>query len=255
MVQFKQMENKMNSKEEIIKQIESVLDKVEESSAKDMIRPSGWYKIFEDTCKRFISDIESTILFKKLEAGWMYELEYDYSAFKLLVVHQSSKVDGHGEIEAIKDQLFTLVSTAAPYLSTAEYAAIYGIDETTARTQLRRGKLRAAERVGGIWRIPALLTPPRVRGYQTACYSWDTELADLNSEFEYINKYKSLLIEQDDDKTKYNVKLFKENSVKADKTVTMEPGERERLELMLISNPDIHYNARADEGVLSGILI
>lgn len=245
----------MHSKEEIIKQIVSVLDDVKESSAKDMIRPAGWYVIFEETCKRFISDIESTILFNSLEAGWMYELEFDYSAFELLLVHQSSEVDDDGDLEAIKDQLFTLVSTSAPYLSTAEYAAIYGIDETTTRTQLRRGKLRAAERIGGIWRIPALLTPPRVRGYQTAYYSWENRLVNLHPEFEYINKYKSLLIEQDSDKKKYNVKLYKESSVDSDKIVTMELGKRERLECMLISNPDIHYNARADEGVLSGILI
>lgn len=245
----------MQTKEEILKQIASILDEVKESSAKDMIRPSGWYTIFEETCNRFFSDIESTILFNNLEPGWMYEVEFDYCAFKLILVHQSTEIGDEGELEAIKDQLFTLVSTSAPFLSTAEYAAIYGIEETTTRTQLRRGKLRAAERIGGIWRIPALLTPPRVRGYQTACYSWDAELTDLNSEFKYINRYKSLLIEQDVNKTKYDVKLFKENSVKADKIVTIELAARERLELMLISNPDVQYNARADEGVLSGILI
>jgi hypothetical protein len=184
----------------------------------------------------------------------MYEVEFGYSAFELLLVHQSSKVDEDDQIDAVKDQLFTLVTTPAPYLSTAEYAAIYGIEENTARTQLRRGKLRAAQRIGGTWRIPALLTPPRVRGYQTASYSWENELVDLPAEFDYLTKYRSLLIEQDVDKTIYNVKLFKGESVQADKIIPMDLGTRERLECMLISNPDVQYNARADEGVLAGIL-
>ena len=69
-----------------------------------------------------------------------------------------------------------------------------------------------------------------------------------------MDKYRSLLIEQDVDKTIYNVKLFKEESVRPDKIIPMDLGTRERLECMLISNPDVQYNARADEGVLAGIL-
>ena len=244
----------MQTKKEIIDEIKSVLKTVKESASRDMVRPAGWYGIFEKTGQRFASDIESTILFDKLEPGWLYEVEFGYSAFELQLVHQSSKVDEDDQIEAIKDQLFTLVTTPAPYLSTAEYAAIYGIEENTARTQLRRGKLRAAQRIGGTWRIPALLTPPRVRGYQSASYSWGNELVDLNNEFEYLNDFRSLFIEQDTDKTVYNVKLFKEESAEADMVIPMDLGTRERLECMLISNPDVQYNARADEGVLAGIL-
>ena len=244
----------MRTKSEIIEYIESVLIAVKESASKDMVRPAGWYGIFEKIGQRFISDVQSVMLFEKLEPGWIYETEFSYSAFELLLVHQSTTIDDDDQPQTVKDQVFTLVTTPAPYLSTAEYASIYGIEENTARTQLRRGKLRAAQRIGGTWRIPALLTPPRVRGYQSASYSWDNELVDLNNEFEYLNDFRSLFIEQDTDKTVYNVKLFKEESAKADKVIPMDLGTRERLECMLISNPDVQYNARADEGVLAGIL-
>lgn len=103
------------------------------------------------------------------------------------------------------------------------------------RNWLRRGKLRAAERVGNVWRIPALLTPPRVRGYQRASYSWKKELVDLHEEFRYINDYRSLVIEQDDtDKKQYKIYLYTTSSVNATRTVRMGAIERERLELMLI---------------------
>ncbi len=245
----------MRTKKEIIDEVTSTIELVHEKSKKNMIRSIGWINIIDNTAEKFKLDIEKTRLFDKLEAGWEYRNEYSYSDFKLQLLHHEVTFDDDNQPQDVIDQVFTLVKTDAPYLSTAEYASLYGVGETGVRNWLRRGKLRAAERVGNVWRIPALLTPPRVRGYQRASYSWKTTLIDLHEEFSYINEFKSLNIEQDAaDKKQFKIYLYATNSVKATRVEILNANERERLELMLISNPDVHYNARADEGVLADII-
>lgn len=245
----------MQSKKEVMDELTSTLKLVHEKTKNNMLRSIGWINIMDNTAEEFKHDIEQTRLFNELEAGWEYIIEYSYSDFQLKLLHHEVTFDGNDQPQDIIDQVFTLVKTAAPYLTTAEYASLYGVGETAVRNWLRRGKLRAAERVGNVWRIPALLTPPRVRGYQRASYSWKKELVDLHEEFRYINDYRSLVIEQDDtDKKQYKIYLYTTSSVNAARTVRMGAIERERLELMLISNPDVHYNARADEGVLADII-
>ena len=55
------------------------------------------------------------------------------------------------------------------------------------------------------------------------------------------------------DKKLFEVYLYNAESVNADRIDSIDANKRERLELMLISNPDVHYNPRADEGVLADI--
>ncbi|WP_026666359.1 helix-turn-helix domain-containing protein [Butyrivibrio sp. FC2001] len=246
----------MLSKLEVIADVKSTIDAVHKSTEHSMTRSIGWINVFDDTANRFIADIEKTKLFEKLEPGWEYETEYSYSGFVLNLNHYNVTLDEDGSPRGAPiDQSFVLVTTTAQYLSTAEYASLYEVGETAVRNWLRRGKLRAAERVGNVWRIPALLTPPKSRGYQSARYSWENELLDLPDEFSYLNEFRSLYIKQDDaDKKQFKIYLYCENSLEVTREEAISVSERERLELMLISNPDVHYNARADEGVLADVI-
>ena len=244
----------MYTKAEVLKEIEETKELIDEKSKQNMTRAAGWVTLVDNMFDAFKRDIEDTKLFDKLEPGWIYEIEYNYSEFELKLVHHDVEYDKDDQPQDTIDQVFALVKTMVPYLTTSEYGALYGVGETAVRNWLRRGKLRAAERVGNIWKIPALLTPPRVRGYQRAHYSWDTTLMDISDEFSYLNEFKSITIEQDGfDKKLFKVYLYNAESVKADRIDSIDSNKRERLELMLISNPDVHYNPRADEGVLADI--
>lgn len=249
----------MKNKKEIIEWTTSVNELIHERSKEDMTRSVGWINHMDALFGKFKADIENTRLFDdfddEFKNGWAYEVVFTYSAFELQFIHHNIEYDDDNQPQDTIDQVFVLVRTEAPYLSVAEYGAIYGVGETAVRNWLRKGKLRAAQRIGNIWRIPALLTPPRVRGYQSASYSWDTRLMDLSEEFSYLNNYNSLLITQDEeDKKVFRVSLYSAESTVANHVEEYDEKTRERLELMLIANPDVKYNARADEGVLAGLL-
>ena len=140
-------------------------------------------------------------------------------------------------------------------MNTAQYAKAYGIEEVTVRAWIRRGKLRAAKRVGNEWQIPVLLDYPRQRGYKRASYSWDRLLSGLPEDLNYFNDYRELSIEQNNiDKKKYNISLRVENDTESSMEIVVNQQERERIELVLISNNDVRYDARLDEGIIADLM-
>lgn len=244
----------MNTKDDIIKEITDYIQRAKEFSKKDMVHSSAFYQTFINVAEQFVEDVKKTILPKKLEADWAYNIGLDYNGFQLLLQHWDNRLNDDNEPESTVDQTFTLITTAAPYLNTGQYAKAYGIEEVTVRAWIRRGKLRAAERYGNEWRIPVLLDYPRQRGYQPASYSWSVMLSGLPEDMEFLNDYRSISIVQDKDRTKYNVSLYSENAFEPSKQMILNLQERERMELVLISNKDIRYDARLDEGIIADIM-
>ena len=62
-------------------------------------------------------------------------------------------------------------------------------------------------------------------------------------------------IEQNNiDKKKYNISLRAENDTESSMEMVVNQQERERIELVLISNNDVHYDARLDEGIIADLI-
>jgi len=124
----------MQTKKEVMDELTSTLELVHEKTKNNMLRSIGWINIMDNTAKEFKHDIEQTRLFNELEAGWEYIIEYSYSDFQLKLLHHEVTFDGNDQPQDIIDQVFTLVKTAAPYLTTAEYASLYGVGECLENT-------------------------------------------------------------------------------------------------------------------------
>ena len=62
-------------------------------------------------------------------------------------------------------------------------------------------------------------------------------------------------IEQNNiDKKKYNISLRAENDTESSMEMVVNQQERERIELVLISNNDVRYDARLDEGIIADLI-
>ena len=245
----------VKTKEEIIENINELKKRAKNLSKMDMQHSVAFYTTVIELADQFAKEVERTVLFNQLEKGWLYDIGLDYEGFSLLLIHHECHMNENGDPDDTIDQTFVLVATPAPYLNTAQYAKAYGIEEVTVRAWIRRGKLRAAKRVGNEWQIPVLLDYPRQRGYQRASYSWDRLLSGLPEDLNYLNDYRELSIEQNNiDKKKYNISLRAENDTESSMEMVVNQQERERIELVLISNNDVHYDARLDEGIIADLI-
>lgn len=245
----------VKTKEEIIENINELKKRAKNLSKMDMQHSAAFYRTVIELADQFAREVERTVLFNQLEKGWLYDIGLDYEGFSLLLIHHECHMNENGDPDDTIDQTFVLITIPAPYLNTAQYAKAYGIEEVTVRAWIRRGKLRAAKRVGNEWQIPVLLDYPRQRGYKRASYSWDRLLSGLPEDLNYFNDYRELSIEQNNiDKKKYNISLRAENDTESSMEMVVNQQERERIELVLISNNDVHYDARLNEGIIADLI-
>ena len=112
------------------------------------------------------------------------------------------------------------------------------IEPVTVRQWIRRGKLRSATNFGGEWRIPAITDPP-TRGYSPVRYYNNGRLLVIPEEIGVtLNQNPCVIdISKSKDGDGYlvyfdHVQAFFPNNLISEKT-------REKLELTLISNPNI----------------
>jgi hypothetical protein len=167
----------------------------------------GFFNKYINILELFYKKIDDTKLFDNLEDWW----SYDYSV--------------------------------------TEYGAIlhltYNTMPGTVRQWIRRGKIRSAVKAGREWRIPEMAEIPG-RGYHWGIYTWTEKLTDMPKKYNFMNEYSQVTIKQDDkDKDKF-ILIFsgKKNGLKY---VNITGKEREKFELMLISNPLIKAEADIEE--------
>ena len=115
------------------------------------------------------------------------------------------------------------------------------------RQWIRRGKIRNAKKRGREWLIPELTELPG-RGYQSGVYEWYEYLEDLPEEYEFLRKYTVVIINQNRENKKVYEVTYAAGGVRPEKKEYSEK-ERERLELFLISHPQIHFIGLPDDGL------
>ena len=137
------------------------------------------------------------------------------------------------------DETFRLINYPVKLLSVEEYASITKTEQVTVRQWIRRGKLRNAIKIGGEWRIPEISDPP-TRGYTPVrYYNNSRQFLQIPKELGVLmNQQPSIIdIYQSPDRKGYIVLYDNAPAIFPNRLI--KEAEREKLELMLISNPNI----------------
>ena len=127
-------------------------------------------------------------------------------------------------------------------LTVEQFAARSKIEAGTVRQWIRRGKLRSAIKVGGEWRIPEITDPP-TRGFSPVKYYNNGHFFSLPKEFGVsLNQHPCVIdICKAKEEKGYVVLFDYAPAIIPQKLLT--DAEREKLELMLIGNPNINNSA------------
>lgn len=238
----------LKTKEEILKDIDSLLKKIDEDSKTDTKHSRAYYTRYVGLIERFKAEVEKTVFPNKLEDWWHYEYEVRETGVTLTLSHVDYFSFGRDDIVSVsEDTTFNLLNVKTRLLTVEQYAQAYDVTTTTVRQWIRRGKIHTAVKRGSEWRIPELAEATS-RGYQYRQYERKEYLTDLPTEYAFFNDYDYVGFEQDSEhKDMFNVLFSKnydrnkvtdeEEIMKNYKEMQMDQKEREKFELYLISNP------------------
>lgn len=171
---------------------------------------------------------------------WFFSFEISNKNAALYIRHIANLVEDEDKgIKIDIDETFRLINYPVKLLTVDEYATRNKTGQVTVRQWIRRGKLRSAIKIGGEWRIPEISDPP-TRGYTPVTY-YNTGRQFLPTPKEFgvmMNQRPSVIdIYQSQEGKGYIVLFDKAPAIFPYRLIT--EAEREKLELMLISNPNI----------------
>ena len=240
----------LTTKEDVLIWLKGEMERVTDQSRMDKKHSAAFYYAYTKLLTRFYKKIEDTVLFNRLEDFWHYTIGVSSAGAVLSLCYLDNyKVDENSGTLTLygPGQEIPIISIQGRYLSVEEYASEYGVGAGTVRQWIRRGKIRTAIKTGKEWIIPELTELPD-RGYQSATYFYNGNLPDLPEEYEFLNGYTVIIINQNrEDRGKFDVMIT--DARKAPVSRVMGTKEREKLELFLISRPDVRYI----EGPMDGL--
>ena len=242
----------LRTKEQLLKSIECQIEEFKEQAEK-----STDNQVYYSCVARLLSQLEEKVkeaTFPNSLEDWWY---YTYSLYTDGIKLHLSRVEWSTDASTIRgntELCFPLIEVPAKLLTSAEYAAAYGVQPVTVRQWIRRGKLRSAVKFGTEWGISELETPAKERGYTDAWYYWDSTLTDVPKRFDIPTDCSAAYFHQHKNNgKKYDIffttqeKMPKGNRffpldrdsywIKDAKRITVTTEEREELELYMISNP------------------
>ena len=198
---------------------------------------NGLISLFE----KVIIEIESRRVFDAPE-NWFYSFSITNTNAALYLRHISGLKEEEGKILLDIDETFRLINYPVKQFSVEEYAAATNTEAVTVRQWIRRGKLRNALKVGSEWRIPEITDPPR-RGYTPVSYYNKGGLIAFPKEFGVSLSIQPHVIDiyQSPERKGYVVLIDKAPAFFPFRLLS--EAEREKLELLLISNPNITSSA------------
>lgn len=237
---------RFTTKEDLLAWISDAKKRIRKKSETDNHHSAAFFHAYENLLIKFEERILKTVLFTYLEDCWCYGLCICNSGAELTLHHAArGQIGKDGQIVVTEDQEFTLLTVNTKLLTVEAYANTYGVNAGTVRQWIRRGKIRTAVKLGNEWRIPELTDKP-TRGYRSALYTWSEYLRDLPKEYEYLRSLSAVLFNQDpSDKNNFLVTFAGYDSVE----VVYNTKEREKLELFLISHPQIEYVGTPEDGL------
>ena len=197
-----------------------------------------YYNALSQLLNKVIVEIASRNIFDAPE-GWFYSFVITNKSAALYIQHVAEiRMDENGNALLDVNEKFRLINYPVRLLTVEEYASVSKTEAGTVRQWIRRGKLRNAIKVGGEWRIPEITDPP-TRGFTPVRYYNNGHFLSLPKELGVSLNQKPCIIDI------YKAKEEKGYVVLFDYAPAMIPqrlltdAEREKLELMLISNSNI----------------
>ena len=234
------------TKADLLEWLEKARERTKKKSETDLKHSAAFYHVYDKLLVKFIERISKTVLFERLEDFWHYAVSLSDSGAVLYLEHYTYQYQGD-TLNFFSDQSFTLLYVNTRTLTVEEYAATYGVTAGTVRQWIRRGKIRNAIKTGSEWRIPELTELPG-RGYQSGVYMWYERLRNLPPEYAFLNDYAAALFNQDrNDKNMFTI-TFVARGVE-NKEMRVDTKEREKVELFMISHPQIHFNGGPEDGL------
>lgn len=197
-----------------------------------------YYNALSQLLNKVIIEIASRNIFDAPE-GWFYSFVITNKSAALYIQHVAEiQMDENGNALLDVNEKFRLINYHVRLLTVEEYASVSKTEAGTVRQWIRRGKLRNAIKIGGEWRIPEITDPP-TRGFTPVRYYNNGHFLSLPKELGVSLNQKPCIIDI------YKAKEEKGYVVLFDYAPAMIPqrlltdAEREKLELMLISNSNI----------------
>ena len=141
---------------------------------------------------------------------------------------------------------YTLIELPFKLLSIEEYANENNTNIKTVSQWIRRGKIKSARKMGREWYIPEIA---EITKTQEKCeYIWNKDKTQFDDEYANLNSFTEIaIVENKDDKTKFKLSLYDEESGQRKETMCTVK-EKEKLEVMLISNNNVEYK---DKNILT----
>ena len=201
-----------------------------------------YYNALSFLLDKVIVEIASRNIFDAPD-GWFYSFEVTNKNAALYIRHVSEiQEDEDGNVVFDIDERFRLINYPVVLLTVEQFASRSKIEAGTVRQWIRRGKLRNAIKVGGEWRIPEITDPP-TRGFTPVRYYNNGQFFFLPKEIgASFNQHPSVIdIYKSKEEKGYLVLFDYAPAILPQKLLT--DAEREKLELMLIGNPNITNSA------------
>lgn len=201
-----------------------------------------YYNAVSFLLDKVIVEIASRNIFDAPD-GWFYSFEVTNKNAALYIRHVSGiQEDEDGNVVFDIDERFRLINYPVGLLTVEQFASRSKIEAGTVRQWIRRGKLRNAIKVGGEWRIPEITDPP-TRGFTPVRYYNNGHFFSLPKEFgASFNQHPSVIdIYKSKEEKGYIVLFDYAPAIISERLLT--DAEREKLELMLIGNPNIINSA------------
>ena len=197
-----------------------------------------YYNALSLLLDKVIVEIASRNIFDAPE-GWFYSFEVTNKNAALYIRHVSEiQEDEEGNIVFDIDESFRLINYPVGLLTVEQFAARSKIESGTVRQWIRRGKLRNAIKVGGEWRIPEITDPP-TRGFTPVRYYNNGHFFSLPKEIGISLNQQPCVIDicKVKEEKGYLVLFDYAPAIIPQRLLT--EAEREKLELVLIGNPNI----------------
>ena len=201
-----------------------------------------YYNALSFLLDKVILEIASRNIFDAPD-GWFYSVEMTKKNAAMYIRHVSDiQEDEDGNVVLDIDERFRLINYPVGLLTVEQFASRSKIEAGTVRQWIRRGKLRNAIKVGGEWRIPEITDPP-TRGFTPVRYYNNGQFFFLPKEIgASFNQHPSVIdIYKSKEEKGYIVLFDYAPAILPQKLLT--DAEREKLELMLIGNPNITNSA------------
>ena len=197
-----------------------------------------YYNALSLLLDKVVVEIASRNIFNAPEC-WFYSFEVTNKNAALYIRHVSDIRDNdEGNVVFDIDERFRLINYPVGLLSVEQFASRSKIEAGTVRQWIRRGKLRNAIKVGGEWRIPEITDPP-TRGFTPVRYYNNGHFFSLPKELGVsLNQLPSVIDIYKAKEEKGYIVLFDYAPAFIPQKL-LNDAEREKLELMLIGNPNI----------------